>query len=104
MNSDDGIFFGVMSVVASLVLGLLIVLGIVVYQASTGANQATVDITGAFALPDELAGCRVYRMTPAGFGRSLYVISRDGQPKGVAWETHDGKDNTQRHDVLLEVE
>jgi hypothetical protein len=104
MNSDDKAFLGIMSIPVTLVVGLFVLLGMQAYHASTGENQKTIEVTDRYSLPPELAGCRVYWMQPAGFGRGLYVVSRDGQPKGVAWETREGKNHTRRHDVALEVE
>ena len=69
---------------------------------STGANQKTVEITGNFKLPPELAGCRVYRMVPAGFGRDIYVVTRGGEPKAVSWEVREGKNGRRLETVLME--
>lgn len=104
MHSDDKAFLGFLSIPVALLIGVIVMLGMQWHHASTGENQKTVDVTDRYALPPELAGCRVYWMQPAGFGRGLYVVTRDGQPKGVAWETREGKNDTRRHSVSLEVE
>lgn len=70
------------------------------FLATTGQNQSTCDITSSYDLPVELSGCKVHRITPAGFGTTLYVISRDGDPQSVEWDEHHGKTHTRRRVVM----
>lgn len=102
MNSDDVFFGGMTFVCAVVIIGLLSILGLDCRNRLTGANQKTVEITDTFKLPPELAGCRVFCMTPAGFGRSLYVVTRGDEPKAVVWETQQGKSGKRMDAVLLE--
>lgn len=84
MNSTDWFFSAVIVVIIAACVGAI---GL----SFTGQNQSTTDVTPNYALPQSMAGCRVYRMVPAGFGQTLYVISRDGQPVAAEWDEQHGK-------------
>jgi hypothetical protein len=96
---SDSILGAVLCAIAFIAVMLLAFLGIATYSAATGTNQETADVTETCALPPELAGARVYRLVPAGFGQTLYVITRNGHPEDTAWEWHEGK-QTHRAKVI----
>lgn len=87
--------------VAIVAIVLLVVAIICDYGHRAAYGQpTTADITAAYSMPSELAGCRVYRLRAAGLGRTLYVVSRDGRPEATSWRTDEGKNNTQYHTAV----
>lgn len=83
LNSSD-IFFGLVVFVIVLIIGLIVALP------AAGVLQCSSDVTDQYIMPDELSGCRIYRMVPAGYGQTLYAISRGGEPVAVEF-SHGGK-------------
>jgi len=49
------------------------------------------DVTDAYLIPESLEGCKIFRLTPAGFGQTLYIISRDGELTAVGWPGYKGR-------------
>jgi hypothetical protein len=88
MRRSDYFF---LSVVAIIIVGTLVVLLRDLENSYSGRNQKTVDVTDSYLIPDGLEDCRIFRLTPAGFGQTLYVISRDGDPKMVGWPGYKGR-------------
>lgn len=101
MNSDYAFEWFVGIVLLAIVVPLVVILAGGIYQGATGGGQATHDITQSYALPPELVGSRVYRLTPAGFGQTIYAITRGDEVVGVEWSTG-GKHET-RVRVIQEV-
>lgn len=77
--------------IVALCVGVLIIAAGMIGHRVTGMNQDTSDITAEYAIPPDLAGCRVHRMIPRGFGQTIYVISRDGEPVAAEWDEWHGK-------------
>lgn len=88
MRRCDYIFLAVVTLIIIFISALLV---LDIQEAYSGRNQQTVDVTDSYLLPEGMDNCRVFRMTPAGFGQSLYVISRDGDPVAVGWPGHKGR-------------
>jgi len=88
MRRSDYFF---LSVVAIIIIGTLVVLLRDLENSYSGRNQKTVDVTGAYLIPESLEGCKIFRLTPAGFGQTLYIISRDGESTAVGWPGHKGR-------------
>ena len=88
MRRSDYIF---LSVIGAVIFSLFVFLFYDFERTHSGRNQKTVDVTDAYLIPDGLEGCRIFRLTPAGFGQTLYVISRDGDPKMVGWPGYKGR-------------
>jgi hypothetical protein len=84
------------------VIAAMIVLVIAsMYASATGMHKGAVDVTDKYTLPPELADCRVYRLVSGGFGHSLYVVTRGGEPESVRYET--GGKHSQGVSVALPV-
>lgn len=88
MRRSDYVF---LSVIGAVIFSLFVFLFYYFERTYAGRNQKTVDVTDAYMIPDGLEGCRIFRLTPAGFGQTLYVISRDDEPKTVGWPGHKGR-------------
>lgn len=88
MRRSDYIF---LVAVATIIIGILVVLLRDLEKSYSGRNQQTVDVTDSYLLPEGMENCRVFHMIPAGFGQSLYVISRDGDPVAVGWPGYKGR-------------
>lgn len=78
-----GIIGGVILVFAAL-FGL-------VYFAHYRHEPVKVDLTDSYAMPPELAGSRVYRLSPKGTGQTLYVVTKDDEPTATSWAAQSGK-------------
>lgn len=101
MNNDDTVLWIVGIICLAIMVTLLAALAGGVYQGVTGGGQATVDITGKYALPPELAGSKVYLLRPAGFGQTLYAITDGNDVLGVEWS--EGGKHEHRVRVLQEA-
>lgn len=80
-----------LTVIAIIIVGTLAVLVRDLQNSYSGKNQKTVDVTETYLIPEGLEGCRVFRMTPSGFGQTLYIISKEDDPKVIGWPGHKGK-------------
>ena len=58
-------------------IGILVVVA-AIYSGSAGDGPR--DVTSSYTLPEELEGCKVYRLDASGFERTLYVVARGGTP------------------------
>lgn len=86
-----GIIGGVVLVFAAL-FGLI-------YFMSYRHEPVRVDLTDAYEMPPELAGSRVYRLSPKGTGQTLYVVTKDDVPMATSWNDGSGK-NQHRVEVV----
>lgn len=88
MRRSDYIF---LSVIGAVIFSLFVFLFYDFERTYSGRNQKTVDVTETYLIPEGLEGCRVFRMTPSGFGQTLYIISKEDDPKVVGWPGYKGK-------------
>ena len=91
IDIEDMFLKAILAVLLAGVVVVLIIAGVAFSFALAGSNQSTRDVTSRYSIPDELAGCRVYRLVPRGFGQTLYVVSRDGTPEAVRFDEQHGK-------------
>lgn len=75
-------------------IGVLVVMAAFL-AGSAGSNPR--DVTSSYTLPEELKGCKVYRLDASGFERTLYVVARKGQPIVTGWD--DGGKNALKVEV-----
>lgn len=75
-------------------IGVLVVAAAFFVGSSGGSPR---DVTSSYTLPEELEGCKVYRLDASGFERTLYVVARKGQPVVTGWE--DGGKNALKVEV-----
>lgn len=70
-----------------------------IFISSYRHEPVKVDLTDTYAMPPELAGSRVYRLSPKGTGQTLYVVTKDDEPTATSWDEQHGK-NRYRLEVV----
>jgi hypothetical protein len=95
MTDIDREFLGI---IGGVIIVFAALMGLVYFEAYR-PEPAKVDLTDSYAMPPELAGSRVYRLSPKGTGRTLYVVTKDDEPAATAWNEQSGK-HTHRVEVV----
>ena len=85
-------------IIGGVILAFAAIFGLV-YFASYRHEPVKVDLTDSYAMPPELAGSRVYRLSPKGTGQTLYVVTKDDEPRATSWDEQHGK-NRYRVEVV----
>lgn len=84
---EDAVMKALVFILPVAIAAMIVLVIASMYASATGMNKAAIDVTGRYTLPAELADCRVYKLVSGGFGHSLYVVTRDGEPESVRYET-----------------
>lgn len=98
---EDSVMKALVFILPVVIAAMIVLIIASMYASATGMNKAAIDVTERYTLPPELADCRVYRLVSGGFGHSLYVVTRGGEPESVRWET--GGKHSQGVSVALQV-